>query len=202
MRATLGFATALICLVSAKAPVTAQSTGALCARLTVPEGLELDCLLESDAAGGGLAAVVRPTDSEFGPLSELRLRPVEEPIEDPAEWLRARLRLDLTQLDLALAELTRGEDSPITGTPLADQLDSWRQLLGPAAALPLTGCGEPALLTGGLDAWEMACAWELGPLRQYMRFRLVERAGERYAIQIRTMNEQRLRHLVAIANSF
>jgi hypothetical protein len=48
----------------------------------------------------------------------------------------------------------------------------------------------------------MACDWELGPLRQYMRFRLVERAGERYAIRIRTMNEQRLRHLVAIANSF
>jgi hypothetical protein len=42
----------------------------------------------------------------------------------------------------------------------------------------------------------------LGPLRQLMRFRLIERDGERHAITIRTMNEQRLRHLVAIANSF
>jgi hypothetical protein len=31
---------------------------------------------------------------------------------------------------------------------------------------------------------------------------LAERAGDHYAIRIRTMNEQRLRHLVAIANSF
>jgi hypothetical protein len=175
----------------------------LCERLFLPEGYGLGCSLEVDPSGSGeAAAVVRPTDSAFAPLSELSLRRVEEPVDDSAEWLRQRLRLDLSQLDLALAELTRGEDSPITGTPLADQLDSWRQLLGPAAALPLTGCGEPAPLAGGLNAWEMACAWELGPLRQYMRFRLVERAGERYAIQIRTMNEQRLRHLVAIANSF
>ena len=176
---------------------------ALCERLFVPEGYDLGCALEVDPSGSGeAAAVVRPTDSAFAPLSELSLRRVDEPIDDPAEWLRERLRLDLSEVDLALAELTRGEDSPITGTPLADQLDRWRQLLGPAAALPLAGCGEPAPLAGGLDAWEMACDWELGPLRQYMRFRLVERAGERYAIQIRTMNEQRLRHLVAIANSF
>jgi hypothetical protein len=201
MRATLGFATALICLVSAEAPVTAQSTGALCARLTVPEGLELDCLLESDAAGGGLAAVVRPTDSEFGPLSELRLRPVEEPVEDPAAWLREQLTLDLTPLDAAIDELIHGPDSPITGTPLADQLRSWRGLLGSAATLPLAGCGDPVRLARK-DVWEMVCEWEVGPLRQYMRFRLIERDGEKYAIRIRTMNEQRLRHLVAIANSF
>ena len=97
---------------------------------------------------------------------------------------------------------TRDADSPITGTPLAEQLDAWRGLLGSAATWPLTGCGEPASLAGGIDGWEMACDWQLGPLRQYMRLRLVERAGVRYAMTIRTMNEQRLRHLVAIANSF
>jgi hypothetical protein len=32
--------------------------------------------------------------------------------------------------------------------------------------------------------------------------RLIERDGEQYAMRIRAMNEQRLRHLVAIANSF
>jgi hypothetical protein len=52
------------------------------------------------------------------------------------------------------------------------------------------------------ETWEMACEWEVGPLRQFMRFRLIEKGSERYAIRIRTMNEQRLRHLVAIANSF
>jgi hypothetical protein len=201
MIARLGCALGLICLAWVGAPAAAQPTGALCARLTIPEGLELDCLLESDAAGAGLAAVVRPTDSEFGPLSELRLRRVEEAIEDPAAWLREQLTLDLTPLDAAIDELTHGPDSPITGTPLAEQLQSWRGLLGSAATLPLAGCGDP-VRRAREDAWEMACEWQVGPLRQYMRFRLIERDGERHAIRIRTMNEQRLRHLVAIANSF
>ena len=199
MVARLAVIVGLLWLTWAGTAAWAQSTSALCARLTVPEGLELDCLLQSDAAG--LAAVVRPTDSEFAPLSELRLRRVEEPVEDPAAWLREQLTLDLTPLDSAINELIHGPDSPITGTPLADQLQSWRGLLGSAATLPLAGCGDPGR-RARQDIWEMDCEWEVGPLRQYMRFRLIERDGEHYAIRIRTMNEQRLRHLVAIANSF
>jgi hypothetical protein len=201
MVARFGFAIGIICLAYAGPPTWAQPTGALCARLTVPEGLELDCVLQSDPAGAGLAAVVRPTDGNFAPLSELRLRRVEEPIEDPAAWLREQLTLDLSPLDSALGELIQGPDSPITGTPLAEHLESWRGLLGSAASLPLAGCEDPVRLARG-KTWEMACEWEVGPLRQYMRFRLIERDAERYAIRIRTMNEQRLRHLVAIANSF
>ena len=189
-------------LACASAPSAAQTTEDLCARLSVPDGAGLACMVRSDPAGSGLAAVVQPTDSDFGPLSELTLRRVEEPIEDPAAWLRQQLTLDLSPVDAALNELIHGADSPITGTPLAEQLQSWRGLLGTAATLPLTGCGDPARLAGGTDAWEMACEWELGGLRQYMRFRLVERAGDHYGIRIRTMNEQRLRHLLAIANSF
>jgi hypothetical protein len=197
----IGLLMAAIALAWPAVVAAAIPSDELCERLFVPEGYDLGCTLEGDASGSA-AAVVRPTDSAFAPLSELSLRPIEEPVDDPAEWLRAQLKLDLSQMDSALAELTRGEDSPISGTPLADQLDGWRRLLGSAEDLPLAGCSEPARLGGGLDAWEMACDWELGPLRQYMRFRLVERAGAHYAIQIRTMNEQRLRHLVAIANSF
>jgi hypothetical protein len=201
MVARLGFAIGLICLAWAGAPASAQPAAALCERLTVPEGLQLACIVQSDAAGAGLAAVVQPTDSEFAPLSELRLRRIEEAVADPAAWLRDQLTLDLTPLDAAIDELIRGPDSPITGTPLAEQLQSWRGLLGSAATLPLAGCRDPVRLARD-ETWEMGCEWEVGPLRQYMRFRLIERDGERYAIRIRTMNEQRLRHLMAIANSF
>jgi hypothetical protein len=197
----LVFAIGLIALAGTGVPASAQLTEPLCASLTVPEGLELDCVVQSDVAGAGEAAVVRPTDSDFGPLSELRLHRVEATIDDPAAWLREQLTLDLTPLDAALDELIQGPDSPITGTPLADQLQSWRGLLGSAATLPLTGCRDPVRLVRE-ETWEMVCEWEVGSLRQFMRFRLIERDGERYAIRIRTMNEQRLRHLVAIANSF
>jgi hypothetical protein len=188
-------------LACAGAPTATQASEDLCALLSVPDGAGLACLMRSDPAGSSLAAVVQPTDSDFGPLSELTLRRVEGPIENPAEWLRQQLTLDLSPVDAALNELIHGPDSPITGTPLAEQLQSWRGLLGAAATLPLTGCGDPTRLAGG-EAWEMACEWELGGLRQYMRFRLVERGGDHYGIRIRTMNEQRLRHLLAIANSF
>lgn len=201
MTIRLGFLASVICLACAGAPDPAKAAGDLCAELFVPEGSELGCTLESDPGGEGLAAAVRPTDSAFGPLSELTLRRVEEPVEDPAAWLREQLKLDLSPVDAALQELARDPDSPITGTPLAERLQDWRALLDSAAALPLAGCDEPTH-RAGTDAWEMACDWELGPLRQYMRFRLIERGDERYAIRIRTMNEQRLRHLVAIANSF
>jgi hypothetical protein len=196
-----GFLIGAAWLASIGAAVAQTPDDDLCARLFVPEGYELGCALEIDPSGSA-GAVVRPTESAFAPLTELSVRRVEEPVDDPASWLRDRLTLDLAPAEAALDELAEGADSPITGTPLAEQLQQWRAFLGSAATLPLTGCGDPELLAGGIDAWEMACDWELGPLRQYMRFRLVERRGERYAIEIRPMNEQRLRHLVAIANSF
>jgi hypothetical protein len=202
MIARLAFVIGTIGLACAGVPAAAQSIEDLCARLSVPEGAGLGCTVRSDPATAGPAAVVQPTDSDFAPLSELTLERVEEPVDDPGAWLREQLTLDLSPVDAALDELIRGADSPITGTPLAEQLQTWRALLGSAAKLPLTGCGDPVRLAGGLKAWEMACEWEFGPLRQYMRFRLAERAGDHYAIRIRTMNEQRLRHLVAIANSF
>jgi hypothetical protein len=201
MTVRLGLLIGAIGLTCAGAPAVAQAADDLCALLSVPDAAGLACLMRSDPAGSGPAAVVQPTDSDFAPLSELTLRRVEGPIENPADWLRQQLTLDLSPVDAALNELIHGPDSPITGTPLAEQLQSWRGLLGAAATLPLTGCGDPARLAGG-EAWEMACEWELGGLRQYMRFRLVERGGDHYGIRIRTMNEQRLRHLLAIANSF
>jgi hypothetical protein len=35
-----------------------------------------------------------------------------------------------------------------------------------------------------------------------MALRLVEADGQHYAVRIRALNERRMRHLVAIANSF
>lgn len=188
-------------LVAASLPSPAGAAADLCDRLFVPEGYHLRCTLERDPSGGGLAAVVRPEDGTFASLSELTLRRIDEPVDVPAQWLRDQLTLDLSQVDSAIEDMARGDDSPLTGTPLADQLESWRGLLGEAATLPLAGCDEPEALRAS-DAWEMACAWELGPIRQFMRLRVVERGGEHYAIRMQTMNERRLRHLAAIANSF
>ena len=108
----------------------------------------------------------------------------------------------MSQFEAALDELLNSPDSPV-----ADTLD--RRPAGELARRAEGSCGlaarrlrrarerGPAATVGG---W--TCEWQLGPLRQYLALRLVERDGERYAVRIRAMNEHRMRHLVAIANSF
>ena len=197
-RATiLGIALATLAWASPEA----ASIGDLCDRLFLPDGYQLDCTWRSDAGGSEGMAVVRPVEGAFAPLSELTIRPLEEPVDDPERWLREQLRIDMTGVEDAVSGLAESPDSPFAGSGLDEHLESWLDLLDSLAGLPLEGCGEPAARPAG-DGWELTCEWPLGPLRQYLTLRLVERDGEQYAMRIRAMNEQRLRHLVAIANSF
>ena len=197
-RATiLGFALATL----AGASPEAAPIEDLCDRLFLPEGYQLDCTLRTGAGASERVAVVRPVEGAFAPLSELTVSPLEEPVEDPERWLREQLRIDLTGVEDAVSGLAESPDSPFAGSAIDEHLEGWLDLLNSFAGLPLEGCGEPAARPGG-DGWQLVCEWPLGPLRQYLTLRLVERDGEQYAMRIRAMNEQRLRHLVAIANSF
>jgi hypothetical protein len=183
------------------APLQAAPIGDLCDRLFLPEGYQLDCTLRSGAGAFERTAVVRPVEGAFAPLSELTIRPLEEPVDDPAQWLREQLTIDLTGVEDSVSGLAESPDSPFAGSSIDEHLESWLELLDSLAGLPLEGCGEPAARSAG-DGWQLTCEWPLGPLRQYLTLRLIERDGEQYAMRIRAMNEQRLRHLVAIANSF
>jgi hypothetical protein len=181
-------------------PATATEN-ALCERLFVPEGYSLDCSVHSGPGQDDWVLTVHPDEGTFAPLSELTIRPVTEPVSDPKAWLREQLTLDMSSFDATLEELLHGADSPLADTPMVGQLESWRGLLRQAAGWPLAGCDEPESLADD-DSWRMECQWEVGPFRQFMAVRLIEADGERYAVRIRAMNEQRMRHLVAIANSF
>jgi hypothetical protein len=193
---------ALACIGLALLGGRAEATeNELCERLFVPEGYELACAVRSGPGPEGWTLAVHPTDGTFAPLSELTIRPVTEPIADPQAWLREQLTLDVSSFDATLDDLLHGDDSPIAESPLVDQLESWRGLLHSAAGWPLAGCEEPESMADG-DSWHMSCAWEVGPLQQFMALRLVTVDGERYAVRIRAMTERRMRHLVAIANSF
>ncbi len=173
----------------------------VCGRLFLPEGYRLDCSVQGGAPASERMAVVRPVEGAFAPLSELTIRPLDQPVQDPAQWLRGQLKLDLSGVEDSLRGLVQSPDSPFAGTPLADELRGWTAFLEQLTTLPLEGCREPAALPAA-EGWQLACEWPLGPLRQFLTLRLVERDGQQYAVRIRTMNERRLRHLVAIANSF
>ena len=107
----------------------------------------------------------------------------------------------MSSFDAAIDELLNSPDSPVADSPMVGQLESWRGTLHSVAGWPLTGCGAPESRAGG-ERWQMDCEWQLGPFRQYLALRLINRDGARYAVQVRAMNEHRLRNLVAIANSF
>jgi hypothetical protein len=184
---------ALAGLLALSAPAAAEH--GLCERLFVPEGYALTCSVEGDPAAGGWNLLVQPAEGTFAPLSELTIRPVEEPVADPAAWLEEQLTLDMSQFDATLNDLLHSPDSPVADTPIVGQLESWRGVLRAAVGWPLAGCADPESVAGGET-------WQLGPFKQLLALRLVDREGERYAVKIRAMNEHRMRHLVAIANSF
>ncbi|HEX5078167.1 MAG TPA: hypothetical protein VFV80_03385 [Geminicoccaceae bacterium] len=182
-------------------PVGAAGPADPCALLFVPEGYELRCSVYRDDDGWRVA--VRPENSLFSPLSELSVEPVEEPIEDPEAWLRGQLQIDLSGLEHVVRELARSEDSPFAGEEIGSSLETWLGMMHTLTEWPLQSCEEPSTEADAAsgETSELSCAWAFGPFRQHLVIRLVERDGERYAVRIRAMNERRLRHLVAIANS-
>jgi len=173
-----------------------------CTLLFVPPGYQLSCSVERRGPGWRLA--VRPDDSAFAALSELSIEPVDEPIEDPQEWLRGQMRVDLGDLEGAVRELTENDDSPFSDEQFTAPIEAWLGMMTMLGDWPLQSCAEPVALSSGAapEDSELACEWQLGPFEQYLRTRLVERDGQHYVVRVRAMNPRRLRHLVAIANSF
>lgn len=180
-------------------PASAAAPADPCGLLFVPEGYQLRCTVERGIEDDW-RLVIRPEDSPFAPLSELSIEPVEEPVANPQAWLRDQLRLDLGGLEHAVRALAESDDSPFADEAVAAPLEAWLGMIGTLAEWPLQSCEEPAARPPE-ERSELACEWQLGPIHQHLVVRLVEREGQLYAVRIRAMNDRRLRHLVAIANS-
>jgi len=192
----------LAALLWAGGPALAAEPADPCAMLFVPPGYQLGCSVER--RGPSWRLVVQPDESAFAALSELSIEPVDEPVEDPEEWLRGQLRIDLSGLEDAVRELTDNDDTPFGDEQFAAPIEAWLGMMTMLGDWPLQSCAEPVALTGrsAAEDSELVCEWQLGPFEQHLRTRLVERDGQRYVVRIRAMNPRRLRHLVAIANSF
>jgi len=150
-------------------------------------------------------STVHPVDGPFSDLSEIVLARVEGPVDDPDAWLARRLTAEVA----APAEVEKLLDSP--DSPFADPaFDALRRALPELFAglqkmgeLPLEFCDPPTTgynATG--DFRERYCTFAIGPLRKFVVLRLQQAGDAWYYTTITTMNERRLRHLIAIANSF
>jgi hypothetical protein len=168
---------------------------------TVPDGF----IVETDPANGAVLARVRPLDGPFAGLSTIELRAVDEDIADTDAWLRAQMSADIGD-EVALEALFDSPDSPFSDPVfglLRSGLKKIAEELARLGQLPLEFCDEPrAGHNAAGDFRELICTIDMGPIKQYYVLRLQRAGGVWYYTAIRTMNQRRLRHLVAIANSF
>ncbi|MBK8908430.1 MAG: hypothetical protein IPM60_11130 [Rhodospirillales bacterium] len=150
-------------------------------------------------------ATVRPDDGPFSNLSAIHLRAVTGAVDDPDAWLTRRLTGDVGD-GAAAEDLLGSPDSPF-GDPafdvLRDAVPTLFKGLEALSKLPLEFCEGPnAAYNAAGDMRELYCVYQVGPFRQYLILRLQEVDGLWYFTEIKAMNERRLRHLIAIANSF
>lgn len=177
----------------------------------VPQGFVLDHLprlARQEIKETSLAPVleVRPEEGAFSDLSSLSLYEVEEPVVDPETWLKERVTLNILQSDGNPNEWLNSPDSPFGDMGsgiLGDLLPELIEGMNSLGRLPLEGCTDPVLDENEVGSYyRLDCDWGIGPLHRYHQLRLQEVDGTWYLTSIETMNERRLRHLVAIANAF
>ncbi|MEE9301894.1 MAG: hypothetical protein V3V17_12340 [Alphaproteobacteria bacterium] len=148
---------------------------------------------------------IRPPEGPFSGLSAIHLREVDGEVEEPDLWLKRRLTGDVGSSE-PLEEMFSSLDSPF-GDPFFDALRQAIPELYAAmqkiADLPLEFCDDPQTGYNASGAFrEIYCVYNIGPIREYLVLRLQKADRTWYFTEIRTMNEQRLRQLIGIANSF
>lgn len=187
-------------LLAAAAGASPAAAGGLCDRLTVPALLELDCTAEI-AANGEAQAVIAPIGGTFAALSQMSIRALDredDPLawSDPAGWLEQQMIVDLDGVGAALQRIVDDPDSPFGSSMISAGVASLVRGLEDLSRLPLAACGD------GATSSEVTCRFGVEPVGLVMKVLLIEDAEARYAVNIRTFNEQRLRHFAAVANSF
>jgi hypothetical protein len=174
----------------------------LCERVVIPDELGLACSPVGIVSG---EVQIQPTDSDFAGLSRMTIRALDRDAdalawEQPDTWLREQVTVNTTGVGSSLRGLAENPDSPFAGDTAQGAVGSVLGLLNQLGRLPLSACEEPT--KRGEDFWSMACRYTAGGFGVHLVERLEVNGDRRYAMTMRTMNEQRLRHFEAIANSF
>jgi hypothetical protein len=192
----LHFITVALLLLSS--PAWAQG---LCERLFMPEGYGLACNDPLD----GTVVYVEPTEGVFASLSSMSLRKLEEnehpkAFSNPNDWLMEQAALDIGFLKERLSGIGSDPDNPMGGGMLDSFVEMTIAALDDLRDASVSVCKEPVRKSESRT--DLYCDYGVGPLNYLTFSRVVVTGDGRYAMNARTMNEQRLQHFQAIANSF
>jgi hypothetical protein len=174
------------------APAAAED---FCTALAIPEQLDLVCRVEPDAA-----TVVRGADSPFSQLNRLRVRRLEQPVEDPAAWLRDQMTLDTSGVSETLRDWMTHPDNPLKPEVVEPSLDALQRALGQIEELSRAVCDEPQRLAEG--RWAMRCTFDVTVAEGLVRLELRRTEGLPVAVDMRAASEQRSRQFEALLNGF
>lgn len=186
--------------------VVSVAPSAVAQGFDVPEGfVAADGSATSGTSDWRPIATVRPEDGPFSGLSEIVLARVIGDVGDPDAWLDGRLSADVADPG-EIETLLDSPDSPFSDPAfdtLRRALPELFEGLQRMGELPLEFCDPPTTGYNATGAFrERFCTFAVGPVRRFVVLRLQQADGDWYYTQITTMNERRLRHLIAIANSF
>jgi hypothetical protein len=186
--------------VDAQEPV---DPAALCGALSIPAELGLLC----EPLPGGTGVAVRPAEGGFAALSRLTLRRLDRQAaadalawSDPAAWLERQMTLDTAGFAAALRRLADDPDSPLAGEGLRAAVETLTGVVDRLGKLALAACESPQLRREGRHV--MSCRFTAGGFGLLLELQLLRSGEERWALALRTMNEQRLRHFQALASAF
>ena len=188
--------------------ILATSSAAWAQSFEVPDGFVREMVRETDAEGRHLAVLrVVPEPGPFSELSSIEMRPLSRDVEAPVEWLEGRMTAFLGDAESADIETAlNAPDSPFADpafAPLTESLQAMMDQLRRLGEVPLRFCDEPRRGDNAAGTYdELSCRFAVGPLGRHLVLRLQEVDGVWYYTRISTMNERRLRHMLAIANSF
>jgi hypothetical protein len=177
---------------------------ALCAALAIPDELGLVC---EPAVTGQPAVTVRPDGGGFAALSRLTVRRLDRASaadalawSDPGAWLERQMTLDTAGFAAALRRLADDPDSPLAGEGTRTAVETLLGAVDRLGRLALTACESPALRRDGRHV--MSCRFTAGGFGLLLDLQLLKSGDDRWAVALRTMNEQRLRHFQALAGAF
>ncbi len=191
---------ALVLSLALAAPVSAQE-------FDVPDGFTATIGAQAQVSREWRPILtVRPDKGPFSELSAIHLHRVMGKVKNPESWLQDRLTLSMGSGDSDPGAIFTSPDSPFAD-PYFDSLrktiPELMQFLEKVGRLPLDACDKPRAGYNATGTFhELYCVFAIGPVRQYIVLRLQKAKGRWFYTEVRTMNERRLRQLLAIADTF
>ena len=185
--------------------LTAENS-AMAQYFLIPDGYKVETTYKELGNGSTLRGTkITPKKGQFSYLSSIIMLPISETSLDPTKWLEDHMTLNIG-VNRILKDLVVDPDNPFIkqeNRKLHNLIENSLVKLSQFQKWPLDFCKPISVVTNPAGSGEeLVCQYPIGPMTQYLVVRVQKVNNLWYRTTIRTMNKKRLRHFLAITNSF